>query len=142
MVIGAGGQTTAYILFDGNNIQEGVRETIRDYALGFVDEAEVMTTDSHVVNTVSGKNPVGMRVSPDEFMPFVGKGIQEALKDLAPAEVAGATPWVERVVVFGSNRITQLASTLNTVLVFMPVLSLAILLLAFILSILAYLVIG
>ncbi|KQC08484.1 MAG: hypothetical protein APR55_03035 [Methanolinea sp. SDB] len=142
MVIKAGDQTTAYILFDGNNIQAGVREKLRDYALSFVDEAEVMTTDSHVVNTVSGKNPVGMRVPPEEFMPFVGKGIQEALQDLAPAEVAGATPWVERVVVFGSNRITQLASTLNTVIVFMPVLSLAILLLAFILSILAYLVIG
>ena len=142
MVIGAADQTTAYILFDGNNIQAGVREKVRDYALSFVDEAEVMTTDSHVVNTVSGKNPVGMRIPPEEFMPFVGKGIQEALQDLVPAEVAGATPWVERVVVFGSNRITQLASTLNTVIVFMPVLSLAILLLAFILSILAYLVIG
>jgi len=142
MTIRAGDQTTAYILFDGNNIQAGVRETIRDFALNFVDEAEVMTTDSHVVNTVSGKNPVGMRVSPEEFMPFVEKGIQEALQDLAPAEVAGTTPWVERVVVFGSNRITQLASTLNTVIVFMPPLSLAILLLAFILSFLAYLLIG
>ena len=142
MLIRAGGQTTAYILFDGNNIKAGVREKIRDFALNFVDDAEIMTTDSHVVNTVSGKNPVGMRVPPEEFMPFVEKGIQDALDDLAPAEVAGRTPWVEKVVVFGSNRITQLASTLNTVIVFMPPLSLAILLLAFILSFLAYLLIG
>lgn len=142
MVIDAGGQVTAYILFDGNNIQSGVRDTIRDCALRFVDEAEIMTTDSHVVNTVSGKNPVGLRVPPEEFMQFVEKGIQDALQDLSPAEVAGTTPWVEKVVVFGSNRIAQMASTLNTVIVFIPPLALAVLLLAFILSILAYLFVG
>ncbi|HUU75481.1 MAG TPA: DUF2070 family protein [Methanoregulaceae archaeon] len=134
-------QTTAYVLFDGNNMWAGVREKIRDHVLCFVDDAEVMTTDSHVVNTVSGKNPVGMRIPPEEFLPYVEEGIKNALQNIAPAEVAGSTALVEKIVIFGSNRITQLASTLNTVLILIPPLSVAVLLLAFILSFLAYVII-
>jgi putative membrane protein len=42
------------------------------------------------------------------------------------------------VVVFGSNRISQLASTVNAMLIFVAPLSLAMLLLAFLLSLAAY----
>ena len=49
LVVRVDNQTTAYVLFDGNNMHEGVREVIRDRVLTFVDEAELMTTDSHVV---------------------------------------------------------------------------------------------
>jgi putative membrane protein len=45
------------------------------------------------------------------------------------------------VVVFGSNTISQLASTVNTMLIFVAPLSLAMLLLAFLLSLVAYIVI-
>jgi putative membrane protein len=48
----------------------------------------------------------------------------------------------ERIVVFGSQRIAQLASTVNTMILFIGPLSIAILLLAFLLSIIAYIVIG
>ena len=89
LVVSAGGQTTAYVLFDGNNIQEGVREVIRERFIGVVDEIEVMTTDSHVVNTISGTNPVGLRVPVESLVPLVEKALNDALADIAEADVAG-----------------------------------------------------
>ena len=68
------------------------------------------------------------------------QALRSAIDDLAPSEVAASTAQCEHVVVFGSNRISQLASTVNAMLVFVAPLSLAMLLLAFLLSIIAYVV--
>jgi putative membrane protein len=141
LVVRAGGQTTAYVLIDGNNILAGVREVLRDHILTLVDEAEIMTTDSHVVNTISGKNPVGFNVPPDQIIPYIDRSIRDALADLSPAESAGDTALCERVIVFGSQRVAQVASTINAMVLFIPPLSIAMLLLAFLLSIVIYLII-
>jgi putative membrane protein len=142
LVIRTGGQTTAYVLIDGNNVLAGVREVLREYVLTLVDEAEIMTTDSHVVNTVSGKNPVGFNVPPDHIIPYLDQSVREALDDLSPAVAGGDTAICERVVVFGSQRIAQMASTVNALVLFIPPLSIGMLLLAFLLSIVIYLIIG
>jgi len=76
-----------------------------------------------------------------EFLPFVIEALQAAIEDLTPSEAAASTAHCERVVVFGSNTISQLASTVNAMLVFVAPLSLAMLLLAFLLSLIAYIVI-
>jgi len=138
MVVETCGQKTAYVLFDGNNMAAGVREVLLEKILSLVDVAEVMTTDSHVVNTITGKNPVGMEVPVESFLPVVMRTVQAAIDDLGTAECAATTAQCEHVVVFGSNRISQLASTVNAMLIFVAPLSLAILLLAFILSLAAY----
>jgi len=135
-------QTTAYVLFDGNNMEVGVRERIRDHILLQVDEAELMTTDSHVVNTIMGKNPIGLRVPVEEIIPWVDEAISEARADLSPAVAAGSTAWCEGIRIFGSHRITQLASTVNTMLIFIPFISAGMLFLAFLLSLIAYMLIG
>ncbi len=142
MVIEVEGQRTAYVLIDGNNMAAGVRETLLGQVLTIVDNAEVMTTDSHVVNTITGKNPVGMHVPVSDFIPYVMQAVRAAIEDLAPAESAASTAQCEHIVVFGSNRISQLASTVNAMLVFVAPLSLAMLLLAFLLSLVAYAVMG
>jgi len=139
MVVETAGQKTAYVLFDGNNMATGVRDIMLEKILTLVDAAEVMTTDSHVVNTITGKNPVGMAIPVDVFLPAVISTVQAAIDDLGPAECAATTAQCEHVVVFGSNRISQLASTVNAMLIFVAPLSLAMLLLAFLLSLLAYL---
>ena len=94
------------------------------------------------IYTITGKNPVGMAVSPDEIIPEMMQAIRDAIADLAPAQSAAATAECENVVVFGSNRIVQLASTVNAMLVFVAPLSLAMLLLAFLLSIVAWAILG
>ncbi|MFA5236282.1 MAG: DUF2070 family protein [Methanoregula sp.] len=139
MVVETAGQKTAYVLFDGNNMATGVRDILLEKILGLVDAAEVMTTDSHVVNTITGKNPVGMATPVDTFLPEVMRTVQAAIDDLEPAECAATTAQCEHIVVFGSNRISQLASTVNAMLIFVAPLSLAMLLLAFLFSLAAYL---
>jgi len=133
-----GGKKAAYVLIDGNNMAPGVRERLRSVALGHADEAEIMTTDTHTVNTVTGKNPVGYMVPAEEIIPYVEQAVREAVADLAPARVGAATATCEGVVVFGSQRISQLASTVNAMLAFIAPISFIILVLAFLLSIVAY----
>jgi putative membrane protein len=140
LVIGVDAQRTAYVLIDGNNMAHGAREILLKEILRIVDDAEIMTTDSHVVNTITGKNPVGMNVPAQELTPYVLDALNAAIEDLAPAEAAAGTAECDRVVVFGSNTISELASTVNAMLVFVAPLSLAMLLLAFLLSIIAYIV--
>ncbi len=137
-----GGKRAAYVLIDGNNMAPGVREQLRAVALEDVDEAEIMTTDTHTVNTITGKNPVGYVVPAKAIVPpYIEQAVREAIADLALARVGGAaTASCEGgVVVFGSQRVSQLASTVNAMLVFIaPPLSLMILILAFLLSVIAY----
>jgi putative membrane protein len=140
IVIEAEGQRTAYVLIDGNNMALGARETLLDEVLRVVDNAEIMTTDSHVVNTITGKNPVGMNVPVSEVTPYIIRALNTAIENLTPAEAAASTAQCDHIVVFGSNTISELASTVNAMLVFVAPLSLAMLLLAFLLSIIAYIV--
>jgi putative membrane protein len=135
-------QKTAYILLDGNNMASGAREEIRDQILKIVDDVEIMTTDTHVVNTISGKNPVGLRVPPATLMPYIEDGVTQALDDISPAEAAGSTASCEGVVIFGSDTIAQLASIVNTILVYIIPISAGMLLLAVVLSVIAYMVLS
>jgi len=136
------GQKTAYILLDGNNMASGAREEIRDEVLTQVDDAEIMTTDTHVVNTISGKNPVGQRVSPAKLIPYIDEGVTKALKDLSPAKSAGSSASCEGVIIFGSDSIAQLASIVNTILVYIIPISGGMLMLAVVLSVIAYMVLS
>ena len=107
MVVETAGQKTAYVLFDGNNMATGVRDILLEKILTLVDAAEVMTTDSHVVNTITGKNPVGLAIPVETFLPAVLHTVQAAIDDLEPAECAATTAQCEHVVVFGDNRISH-----------------------------------
>ena len=140
LVIDAGGQKTAYVLFDGNNMQTGTRDEIRRRLLAHVDECEVTTTDTHVVNTISGRNQVGLRVKVDAFYPLVEEVVMEALADAAPACTEGSTAWCNGIVVFGSQRISQIASTVNGMMGFMLPVAIIILLGAFLTTAMAYFV--
>jgi len=52
-----------------------------------IDEAEVMTTDTHYVNTLSGgHNPIGSKMQ-DEIIEEIKKATINAMKDLEPVKV-------------------------------------------------------
>lgn len=138
MVVSVSDQKTAYVLIDGNNMNTGVRETLRDLVLSVVDEAEIMTTDTHVVNTVSGKNPIGYHVPADDFSKYILEATNRAIADLRSSTVAGTTASCESVIVFGSNSIAQLASIANTILLYIIPISFGILVSTFLLLIIAY----
>ncbi|NLM28936.1 MAG: DUF2070 family protein [Methanomicrobiales archaeon] len=141
LVTEVGGERVAYVLIDGNNMAAGVRETLLAVVLRYVDEGEIMTTDTHTVNTISGKNPIGYVVPVEAIIPFVEQAVQEAIEDITPARVGAATASCEGIIVFGSQRISQLASTVNAMLTFIAPVSFMILVLAFLISVFAYILI-
>jgi len=144
LVIKTEDQTTAYVLIDGNNMIQGDRERIVEaiQALDGIDIADVMTSDTHVVNLLSGKNPIGMEVPFEKYISCIEEAVKKALDDAVPAEVGGATGDVDGINVFGSQRISQLASTAGTMVQFMAPVAVLILALAFIITIIVFLAVA
>jgi len=113
-VIQALGQRTAYIVIDGNNMVNGLRERIMKKLP--VDEAEVMTTDTHVVNTLSGANYVGQHLDCDLLVDTIGMLVDKAIQDLEPVNAGMESELALDVSVFGSHKIAKLASTANAMM--------------------------
>jgi len=107
----AGDDLTAYVLVDGNNMEPGLREQLLG-SLDGVDTAEVMTSDTHVVNTVDAENQVGADLPEDELIDLVQSLVDSAIDDLEPVEAGMATERTE-VTVFGNDRTETLASHAN-----------------------------
>ena len=116
MVIEVNGQRTAYVLFDSNNMELGFRETIFNAVEDLeIDAIEVMTTDTHTVNTLSaGYNPVGT-VEKEKIIDFVKLSINEAIKDLEPVEAGTNTERILNLKTFGPNNSTELISTISSI---------------------------
>jgi len=115
-VLETGGDRTAYVLVDGNNMEPGLREELLDAleAVG-VDRAEVMTTDTHIVNTVESSNQVGGAIDWPDLVDVVVDLTEEAVDDLEPVEAGMASERAE-VTVFGNDRTETLASHANAVI--------------------------
>ncbi|MBQ2666921.1 DUF2070 family protein, partial [Methanobrevibacter sp.] len=137
MVVEVGGQRTAYVLFDSNNMEIGFRKEIMDAVDDLeIDEIEVMTTDTHTVNTFSrGYNPIGIVKRP-EIIEYVKLSINEAIKDLEKVEVGTGTEKIENLNTFGPNNSTELISTISSVVavskIIAPVLLITALFIAFV----------
>ena len=108
------GQKTAYILIDANNMVPNLREIIVG-ALK-VDEAEVMTTDNHVVNFYSGVNLLGLKVDHGLLLKSIIGLVSEAEENLEPVSAGMDTEQAVGVSVFGSQKTAQLASTVNAMM--------------------------
>ena len=136
MVIEVDNQKTAYVLFDSNNMEIGFRQEIIDAVSDLdIDEIEVMTTDTHTVNTISrGYNPIGI-AKRERIIEYVIAGIQEAIKDLEKVEVGTGTEKIENLNTFGPNNSTELISTISSVVavskIIAPVLLITALLIVF-----------
>jgi putative membrane protein len=109
-VLETGDQRTVYVLVDGNNMEPGLRERI----VGAIDadHVEVMTTDTHIVNTVESSNQVGAAIDWGELADLVVALTEEATDDLEPVEGGMASERAE-VTVFGNDRTETLASHAN-----------------------------
>ena len=107
-------QRTGYVLVDGNNMEPGLRDRIVD-AIEGVDEVEVMTTDTHIVNTVSSTNQVGAALEEDQLISLIQETMAAAIEDLEPVEGGMAVERAE-VTVFGNDRTETLASQANAVI--------------------------
>ena len=115
-VIEVGNQRTGYVLVDGNNMEPGLRDRLVAAltALG-LDQIEVMTTDTHIVNTVKSTNQVGDAISEDDLVALVEDLVERAVADLEPVTAGMASERAE-VTVFGNDRTEALASHANAMI--------------------------
>lgn len=121
LVTEVGGKKSAYILWDGNNMLPEVRGEIRNKIQGLVDEFEVMTTDNHSVNIVTGGyNPVGHRANVQRIAEVTRATLEAALKDLEPCEVGLKTTRVPGLKVFGHWNTIRFIAAVQTMVTTIP----------------------
>jgi putative membrane protein len=117
LVVEVGDQTMAWILADGNNMERYLRERVRDSVMEKVDEAEVLTTDNHIVNvSVGGFNPVGMKDDHEAIVAACNEVVHKALENMKEAESAAVRDEVGDVMVWGHGNTIRLSTTINAAL--------------------------
>ena len=139
-VFEVGDERTAYVLVDGNNMEPGLRERTLDDIDG-VDAVEVMTSDTHIVNTMEAENQVGQVIPETEVIERITSLVEDAIADLEPVEAGMASETAE-VTVFGNDRTETLASTANAMVSMGGALAAAFVLATMAVSILIFLVAG
>jgi putative membrane protein len=116
MIVEVENQKTAYILLDSNNMIIGFRERIMEEVkkLG-LDELEVMTSDTHFVNALSGgHNPVGNKNS-DLIIEKVIKCTEDALNDLEDVTVSCEVSMINDLKTLGPTHATELVTTISSI---------------------------
>jgi putative membrane protein len=90
-----------------------------------IDEAEIMTSDTHFVNALSGgHNPVGTKV-PELIIDSVFNCTKKAIDDLEEVTVACDVAMIKDIKTFGPNHATELVTTISSIVavsrIFAPV---------------------
>lgn len=110
-------QKMLYIVFDGNNMKTGFREKLFEAIqekYPEIDMIETMTTDTHMVNTISGGGLTVGTKHEETIIQEVLKLVPVAINDLEPVSVASATARVN-IKTLGPNNSTELVTTISSV---------------------------
>jgi predicted neutral ceramidase superfamily lipid hydrolase len=107
MVVRTEGEIVSYITIDGNNMQRGLRnhilQSIRETG---VSDAEVMTTDTHLVTGLVrsplGYYPVGAALPTATFVTQITQTVQKAMSNLEESS-AGFSKFSLQLQVLGSE---------------------------------------
>ena len=115
----ASGQTSAYVVIDGNNMVSGLRDEIIDAVRSVgPDEAEVMTSDTHMVNaigkTTKGYFPIGERTERRRLIDYTVEAVNGAISRLDRAVAMHARTTVSGLTVLGSNGLQTLSKVLES----------------------------
>ena len=133
---------SAMVFIDANNMVGELREAIIEHLHHKgVSLSEVITSDTHTVNTVAGgENPLGMSYTEEVFqkvLEALDQAYDQAFGNLEEVEVAIDSDDLA-VNVLGPGSSTQIVSTINAVSAFSTLLAPALLVAAIILSIFTY----
>jgi putative membrane protein len=107
MVVRTEGDTVSYTTIDGNNMQQGLRDQIlRSIRATGVSDAEVMTTDTHLVTGLVrsplGYYPVGVALPTATFVTQITQTVQKAMTNLEGSS-AGFSKFSLQMQVLGSE---------------------------------------
>jgi putative membrane protein len=121
VVVKVGGQKTAYVVIDGNNMVSGLRENILSalHSIG-IDEGEVFTTDTHSVNAVilnnRGYHPVGEAMDHENLIGYIKRATFAALSELEHVKAACRSITIPEVKVIGEKRLETLCLLIDRTL--------------------------
>ena len=113
VVVKVGGQKTAFVVIDGNNMVSGLRESVLSalHSIG-IDEGEVFTTDTHSVNAIilndRGYHPVGEAIDHENLIAYIKKATFAALSELEHVKAACRSITIPEVKVIGEKRLETL----------------------------------
>jgi len=115
VIIETPGQRMAYIIIDGNNMTLGLRERlIQELVPQLVDEAEILTTDTHQVTAITtrgeGYSPIGLDIPHPPLIQSVKELVTQALEDLKPAQVSVALSQTSPLHVMGEGTVDTLTA--------------------------------
>jgi putative membrane protein len=107
MVVKTENDTVSYITIDGNNMEQGLRDKIlQSIRETGVSDAEVMTTDTHLVTGLVrsplGYYPVGAALPHASFVKQITQTVQEAMTNLEESS-AGFSKFSLQLQVLGSE---------------------------------------
>jgi putative membrane protein len=113
LVLIVGGQRVAYITIDGNNMIKGFREAIVRALNDVVDDCEVMTTDTHIVNGIQtierGYHPVGEVVNREKLVKYIKMTVINALNKTRKGAVAFVEGDIRGVRIIGEEKLKDLS---------------------------------
>ncbi len=129
-LVEVGTQRSAFVLLDGNNLLAAAREAARAGALEVAQEAEVFTTDNHVLN-VGGRSsfPAGLGLTPPEMRRLIADLARQAAADLEAVHAAIEAGRVPDVRVMGPGAAVRYATYIKASLAVMIPVAVACLLL-------------
>jgi len=110
----------AYVIFDSNNLDVGLREEIIDHLKRNckIKDVEVMTTDTHEVNAVSpsksGYVPLGRETDHEKIISYVIDLVKQAEKNLEAVEIGTKIIKMQKLKVIGESQISILTSAIST----------------------------
>jgi len=118
-LIEVNGKQYAYVVIDGNNMRATLRERIMgELKRAGVDDGEVMTTDTHMVNGLVsarlGYHPVGDAIDEDLLIERILQSVVEAREDLEEASASLNSSRV-KVKALGTNALANLTEFVYSV---------------------------
>jgi putative membrane protein len=119
MVVRTEGEIVSYITIDGNNMQQGLREQIlQSIRETGVSDAEVMTTDTHLVTGLArsplGYYPVGAALPHASFVTQIAQTVQKAMTNLEESS-AGFSKFSLQLQVLGSETFQSITSFIGRI---------------------------
>jgi putative membrane protein len=121
VVVKVGGQKTAYVVIDGNNMVSGLREKILSalHLIG-IDEGEVFTTDTHSVNAIilnnRGYHPIGEAIDQENLIGYIKRATSVALSRLEHVKAACRSITIPEIKVIGEKRLETLCLLIDRAL--------------------------
>ncbi len=119
LVLKTESNTVSYITIDGNNMQQGLRDRIVQSVKDIgVSDAEVMTTDTHLVTGLVrsplGYYPVGAALPTASFVTQITQTVQKAVANLEESS-AGVSKFSLQMQVLGSETFQSITSFIGRV---------------------------